>query len=208
MRLAVDLRPRQQIFERRRARHLVVVAARHVAHAAHLAHAGAVEAERVEAAARELEPAEEDAHLLGVVHAVDHDHRRARSRLARFHEQRRQGRALVGHFDELDVVMAQPDALVPHLVGVRALRLLLGPRLDEALGVIVVDACAQVVVARRDLVALGQGLVAAALDHAHRARAIPPTRPCRDQPRLVAPAASRSSGRSPPARRPRRVPCP
>ena len=52
-----------------------------------------------------------------------------------------------------------------HLVGMRALRLLLGPGLDEALGVVVVDAGAQIVVAGGDLVALGQRLVAAALDH-------------------------------------------
>ena len=173
--LAVDVRPLEQIIERRGARHLVVVAARHVAHAPHLAHAGAVEAERVVAAAGELEPAEEDAHLLGIVHAVDHDHGRTRSGLARFHEQRGQGGALVGHFDEFDVGMAQPDALVPDLVGVRALRLLLRARLDEALGVVVVDAGAQVVVARGDLAALRERLVAALLDHvAERAPLLEP----------------------------------
>ena len=60
--------------------------------------------------------------------------------------------------------MAQPDALVPDLVGVRALRLLLGPGRDEALGVVVVDAGAQVIVAGGDLAAFGQRVVAALLD--------------------------------------------
>ena len=70
----------------------------------------------------------------------------------------------IGHFDELDVRMAQPDALVPDLVGVRALRLLLRARIDEALGVVVIDAGAQIIVAGGDLVAFGQRLVAALLD--------------------------------------------
>ena len=82
----------------------------------------------------------------------------------RRHEQRRQRGALVGHLDELDVRMAQPDALVPDLVGVGALRLLLGAGRDEALGVVVVDAGAQIIVAGGDLAALGERVVAALLD--------------------------------------------
>ena len=35
----------------------------------------------------------------------------------RLHEQRRQRGALVRHLDELDVRMAQPDALVPDFIG-------------------------------------------------------------------------------------------
>ena len=66
------------------------------------------------AAAGELEPAEEDAHLLGVVHAVDDDDGRRR-RAGRLHEQRRQRGAFIGHLDELDIRMAPPDALVPAL---------------------------------------------------------------------------------------------
>ena len=41
--LGVDVRALGEIIERRRARHLVVVAARHVAHPSHLAHAGTVQ---------------------------------------------------------------------------------------------------------------------------------------------------------------------
>ena len=47
--------------------------------------------------------------------------------LWRLHEQRGQRGALVGHLDEFDVRVAQPDALVPDLVGVGALRLFSGP---------------------------------------------------------------------------------
>ena len=83
--LAVDLRALEQIVERSGARHLVVEAARHVAHAPHLAHAGPVNAKRVIAAAREFEAAEKDAHLLGVVHAVDHDHGRLGALAGRLH---------------------------------------------------------------------------------------------------------------------------
>ena len=156
--------PRRQIIERRAARHLVVETARHVAHAARLAHAGAVEAERVIAAPRELEAAEENAHLLGVVHAVDHDHGRRRALHGRLHEQRGQGGAFIRHLDELDVRMAQPDALVPDLVGVRALRALFRAGRDETLGVVVIDAGAQVIVARGNLAAPGERGVALFLD--------------------------------------------
>ena len=70
----------------------------------------------------------------------------------------------IGHLDELDIGMAQPDALVPDLVGVRALRLLLRARRDEALGVVVIDAGAQIIVAGGDLAALRQRRVALLLD--------------------------------------------
>src|SRR5207344_2303878 len=133
-------------------------------HAPRLAHARSIEAQRIEAAARELEPAEEDAHLLRVVHAVDDDHRgRGTFRILRRHEEGRQRRAFIRYFDKLDLRIAQPDALVPHLVRVRALRLLLRAGLDEALGVVVIDAGAQVVVAGRGLVPLRERLVAALL---------------------------------------------
>ena len=154
----------EQIVERRGARHLVVEAARHVAHAPHLAHAGAVDAQRVIAAPREFEAAEEDAHLLGVVHAVDHDHGRLGAVAGRLHEQRRQRGAFVRHLDELDVRLAQPDALVPDFIGEGALRLFLRAGHDEALGVVVIDAGAQVIVAGGDLVILGERVVAALLD--------------------------------------------
>ena len=119
---------------------------------------------RVVSTAGKFEAAEEDAHLLGVIHAVDHDHGRLASRARRLHEQCRQRGAFVGHLDELDVRLAQPDALVPDLIGVRALRLLLRPGHDEALGIVVIDAGAQVIVAGGDLVALGERVVAALLD--------------------------------------------
>ena len=160
------------------------------------------------AAAGEFEAAEEDAHLLGVVHAVEHDHGRRGPVAWRLHEQRGQGGALVGHLDELDVRMAQPDALVPDLVGVRALRLLLRARRDEALGVVVIDAGAQVIVAGGDLAALGQRLVAALLDLvAERAPFLEPGLAAVGLA-LRARAAFRRRGPSPPARRRRRAPCP
>ncbi len=80
------------------------------------------------------------------------------------HEQRGQGGAFVGHLDELDVRLAQLDARVPDLVGVRALRLLGRAGLDEALGVVVIDAGAQIIVAGGDLVAVRQRRVTALLD--------------------------------------------
>jgi len=46
----------------------------------------------------------------------------------------------------------------------RALRLLFWARCDEALGVVMIDASAQVIVASGDLVALGECLVASFLD--------------------------------------------
>ena len=71
--LGIDIRALGKEIESGRARHLVVEAARHIAHPARLAHAGTVETERVVAAAGEFEAAEKDAHLLGVVHAIDDD---------------------------------------------------------------------------------------------------------------------------------------
>jgi hypothetical protein len=60
--------------------------------------------------------------------------------------------------------LAQPDALMPDCIGVRALRFLLRAGHDEAFGVVVIDSGAQVVVAGGDLVALGKRFVAALLD--------------------------------------------
>jgi hypothetical protein len=150
--------------ERRGAGHLVVIAARHVAHPPHFAHAGAVHAERVEPPPRELEAAKEDAHLLGVVHAVEHDDGRRRAGGLGLHQKRGQRGALVRHLDELDVRVAQANALVPDLVGVGALRLFLGAGRDEPLGVVVVDAGAEKIVAGGDLAVSGERLLAAPLD--------------------------------------------
>src|SRR5580698_5972426 len=55
---------------------------------------------------------------------------------APFHEQRRQGDALVGHLDELDVRIPHPDAGVIAAVSAPAPGALLLAREDEALGVV------------------------------------------------------------------------
>src|SRR5436190_23008939 len=60
--------------------------------------------------------------------------------------------------------MAKPDALMPDLVGVGALRARLGAGRDEALGVVVIDAGAEIIVPGGDLAAFGRGFVAALLD--------------------------------------------
>jgi hypothetical protein len=60
--------------------------------------------------------------------------------------------------------MTEPDALVPDLVSMGALRALLWAGRDEALGVVVVDAGAEIIVTGGDVAALGECLVAALLD--------------------------------------------
>ena len=116
------------------------------------------------AAPREFEAAEEHAHLLRIVHAVEHDDRRLWAVTRRLHEQRGERGALIRHLDEFDVGMAQPDALVPDLVGVRALGFLLGARRDETLGVVMIDAGADIIVAGGHLAASGQRRVALFFD--------------------------------------------
>jgi len=66
-------------------------------------HAGAVHAERVEAAAGELQAAEEDAHLLGVVHAVEHHDGGLGACAFPRHETAPERGAFIGHLDELDL---------------------------------------------------------------------------------------------------------
>src|SRR6185503_3562683 len=169
--LGINVRTLGKKVESRGAWYFVIVAARHVADPSRLAHAGAVQCEGVDAATCELPAREKDAHLLGIVHAVQDDDRRRRTAIrGRLHEQRRQRGSLVGHLDEFDRRFAQADAGVPAMIGFFGLRSLFRARRDEALGVVVIDAGAQIVVAGGDLVALGHRRVGAALElRAHRA---------------------------------------
>src|SRR5215467_2287432 len=142
------------MFESRGARYFVIMAARHVAHSARFARARSVKTECVVAAASEFETAEKHAHLFGIVHSVEHNHGGGRFKSLRLHEQGRQGGAFVGHLDELNIWITEPDPFVPYFIGVLSLRLFSRPRHDEALGIVVVDAGAQEVVAGSGLVVL------------------------------------------------------
>ncbi len=209
MRLASTSGRFGQIIEGRGAGHLVVEAARHVAHAPRLAHAGAVQAERVEAAAGEFEAAEEDAHLLGVVHAVEHDHGRRGAGASAPSSTARAGwcpRRAPRRTRRSDGAAGCPGAR-PCRRG-RIARVFSGLGRDEALGVVVIDAGAEVIVAGGDLAALGQRLVAALLDLiAERAPFLEPgLAAIRLRPR--ARAAFRRRDPSPPATRRHRAPCP
>ena len=85
--LGVDVEVLGEMVESRRARHFIVVAARHVTDPSRLAHAGTVQCEGVNAATRKLTAHEKDAHLLGIVHAVYHHDRRRRTAIrGRLHE--------------------------------------------------------------------------------------------------------------------------
>ena len=171
---------------RRRRRNLVVVAAVDAAHAQALALAGPVHGERVHAAAGEFEPGEKDAHLLGIVHAVDDDHGRGGARDRRLHEQSRQSSAIVGRLDELDVGMPQPDAGMIAAIGLAAPFALLVARRVEALGVVVVVAGAQVVVAGGVRAAGERPPPRPCARSRRQARPIPPTRPAAGAPAATA----------------------
>ena len=162
--LGIDVRALRQPVIGRTARHLVVVAAVDAARPQTLALPRAVERERVHAAPREFEPGKEDAHLLAVVHAVDDHHGRGAARHRSLHEQGRQGGALVGHLDTLDIGITQPDAGVIAAEGALAGSALLGAGPQKALGVVEIIAGAQIIVARRVLVAGLLGLDRLALD--------------------------------------------
>ena len=155
-RLGIHLGAARHVIERGGARNLVIVAAVDAAHAQTFALAGPVHGERMEAPAGEFEPGEKDAHLLGVVHAIDDHHGRGRALNRRLHEQCRQRGARIRHLDELDVGMAQPDAGVVAAIGLASPFALLLARQDEALGIVVVIAGAQVTVAG-GVLAAGRG---------------------------------------------------
>ena len=181
------------------ARHLVVVAAWHVTDPSRLAHAGTVQCEGVNAATRELSARKKDAHLLSIVHAVyDDDRRRGKAIRGRLHEQRWQRGCLIGHLDEFDRRFTQADAGMPAMIRFSGLRSLFRARRDETLGVVVINAGAQIVVAGADLVALRQRRIGAALElRAHRAPLFS-ARP--SDSFLGAPSVSHRRGRSPRAR--------
>ena len=97
---------------------------------------------------------------------------------------------------------------MPDFIGEGALRLFLRAGRDEALGVVVIDAGAQVVIAGGDLVILGERGVAALLDLiAQRAPFLEPG-PAAIRARSSAGAISRRRDRSLRARPRRRAPCP
>src|SRR5258708_19313366 len=90
---------------------------------------GPVDGERIPAARGELEPREQDAHLLAVVHAVEYDHRgRASGRARGFHEERGQRGIFVRNFDALDVRVAPLEPRMLAFKGLApALSFLLAP---------------------------------------------------------------------------------
>jgi hypothetical protein len=83
---------------------------------------------------------------------------------APFHEQRRQGDALVGHLDELDVRIPHPDAGVIAAVSAPAPGALLLAREDEALGVVEIIAGPQIIVTGARLASFRRGGIGALLD--------------------------------------------
>ncbi len=158
--LGIDLRPRGDVVVGRDAGGLVVVACRDIAEPQRLGLAGPVDRERVDAALGEIEPGEDHAHLLGVVHAVEQHHGRPLAEAAAFDEPGRQALALVGHFDALDVGMKPRHRALVAAQRLAIHRKLVVARRDEALGAVVVVAGAHVLVAGSDGVARGVGLVA------------------------------------------------
>src|SRR5205814_6676684 len=74
--LRIDLPPRGYVFVGRGAWNFVIVTGMEPAKAQRLALPGPVDGERIPAAHGELQSREQNAHLLAVVHAVEHDHRR------------------------------------------------------------------------------------------------------------------------------------
>jgi hypothetical protein len=84
--LRIDLRPRRHVVVGRAARDLVVGAADDLAQPQGLRLAGPVDREGIDAALGEIEPGEDHAHLLGVVHAVEQHHGTLAARSGRAQE--------------------------------------------------------------------------------------------------------------------------
>jgi hypothetical protein len=116
-----------------------------------------IDGERVDPALGEIETREDDAHFLGVVHAVEQHDSRAPAAARALHEIGGQARVLVGNLDALDPGM---QALHGRVVGPQRLvihRQLFRPGRDKALGAVVIVARAHVVVAGGDMVLLRRG---------------------------------------------------
>src|SRR6266496_4277633 len=145
--------------------YFVIVTGMEPAKTQRLALPGPVDGERMPAAPGELESREENAHLLAVVHAVEHDHCRRASRRSRgFHEQRGQRRIFVRHLHALDVRVAPLQACVLALKGLAADLAFFLARDHEALPGEVIHAGAQETVARRELAPLAGCRVGGALE--------------------------------------------
>ena len=122
--------------------------------------ARSVDRQHVDAALGEVEAGENDAHLLGVVHAVEQHHGRPRALAAAFDEPGGEALAFIRHLDALDVGMQPRHRALVAAQRLAIHRKLLFARRDEALGAVVVVAGAHVLVAGGDGVAGGVGVVA------------------------------------------------
>ena len=157
--LLVGLRQRRHEVERCAARYLVVRPGMDVAQPQRLALPWAIDRQRVDAAPGELEPGEDHAHFLAIIHAVEQHHGRLRTGPRRGQPERRQ-RGVLDRYVDLDDLRIEPregrvvaaDRLAIH-------RELLFTRNDEALGAVIVVAGAHVEVTGGDLAAFLVGFV-------------------------------------------------
>ncbi len=108
--LGIDVGPARDVIVGRGRRNFVIVAARDILQTQRFALPRAVDRERVDAAVREFDAAEQYRQFLRAVEPVEKTHGRRLARNRRLHEPCRQRRAFVFDFDALDVRIAHLDA--------------------------------------------------------------------------------------------------